>query len=811
MARTLSDVEKALGADVLAARESDADRDAAALARVLELVRGGASRSAAVREVVPDRPVSSMLRRLREYEAHGRDVLVSKRFPPPPPRKISPEVMIGLRTLAKSDPTAGSEVLAQRLSTAFDISVKPSAVQDALHELGLARPRGRPWWRTSGGTSAATEEAPVAPVVTPLALAGAELLKAIDEDVGAVAALTRALGERLDALPEREGEPLDDREHRDENGRFLPSYNEPEPRLAPELGDRFNSVEERRGAKDLGAMRVVAESERTRRRKILGLVLLPCVVRSSRWSELQHWRGEHLDELVGHAYQPATLDKFLRELKLGGCSAALREAVASFWLGEEGTPADKATGAVVLYADASTKPLWTHHWTRSAKVSKTGRIQPATTTMTLHSGAGTPLLYRSYSGQASLPAEIHGFLAEYERHAGPGTVRRVIVMDREAHTVSLFKALTPNWGFVIPLRSQVVGPSAKFEDAGAWGPYGERGDEVCNAQLSLNDSRPGEDPLRIRVVGRRRHRTGKVAWFATNVPVDEFSAADVIRLYFDRWPAQEHVYRDGSGAVGLDVHHGYGKRKVDNVAVIDRQDKLLGQIQRLEAHIARRRAALEEARQEHAGFQDAFDTRLPIVRREREEFDGAMARNAVTDAMREGHRILRLWEGWIETTRANLDQWAKDKASAREIIAEEEAARDRKRADVERLSAHRQIFTVDVELDEIMTAFKFTFMNLCAVLMTTWLGVNMEIETLIESVLTLPGERVTTATTETVRIYRQPRDPRAMAAVERACVALTARGIRRDDRTLAFELTDPPGRNKPPPVARKRRRDPSGP
>ena len=54
-------------------------------------------------------------------------------------------------------------------------------------------------------------------------------------------------------------------------------------------------------------------------------------------------------------------------------------------------------------------------------------------------------------------------------------------------------------------------------------------------------------------------------------------------------------------------------------------------------------------------------------------------------------------------------------------------------------------------------AFKSTFMNLCAVLMKSYLGIDMEIETLIDSVLTLPGERVTTATTETVRIFRQPR------------------------------------------------------
>ncbi|MBW2258380.1 MAG: hypothetical protein JRI25_27825 [Deltaproteobacteria bacterium] len=132
---------------------------------------------------------------------------------------------------------------------------------------------------------------------------------------------------------------------------------------------------------------------------------------------------------------------------------AVREAVVSFWLEHEGCTRDERTGAVLLYIDAKTKPLWTHHWTRATKVSDTGRVMPAVTTMTLHSGAGTPLVYRSWSGRVSLPVEATKFLDTYEEHAGEGTARRVVVMDREAHAVWLFKELADHGRlYIVPLR-----------------------------------------------------------------------------------------------------------------------------------------------------------------------------------------------------------------------------------------------------------------------------------------------------------------------------------------------------------------------
>jgi hypothetical protein len=354
----------------------------------------------------------------------------------------------------------------------------------------------------------------------------------------------------------------------------------------------------------------------------------------------------------------------------------------------------------------------------------------------------------------------------------------------------MFKELATTWGFVVPLRAQVVGPTGRFEDVQPWEPYGQGPDEVCNAKLWLKDNRKGEPDLLVRAVGRRRHRTGKVAWFATLLPVEEFSATDVIRLYFERWPAQEHVYRDGSGAVGLDVHHGFGKLKVDNVAVIDRHDKLLGQLRRLDTTLETDRAKLVPLLEQQGQLQAAFDHTAPQVRQRRTAFDAAFEAGRATS----DHAALRAWEGWVDDTREKLMRLGREVANVEARVRTTQAARERKQTEANSLATKRRIFTVDVELDEIVMAFKFTFMNLCRVLMRDYLHVDMETDTMIDSVLTLAGERITTASTETVRIYRRPRDSRAMVAVGRACAELTALRLRRGDRLLSFELVDPPPR-----------------
>ena len=773
--------------DALPVEEWDRRVDEAAqhrevLDRVLARVDAGASKRAAIRAEVPDEPETTWVARLKRYERGGAEALIDHRVPPDPDghRKLTPELVAMVRGLVRGfgRPMYSPDVQ-RELEALTGVSYSEATVRRAMAQAGVAQPTGRPTDRIE------LEAHP---------LAGAELLLACDLESGAVQHLAEAVHKAVRALPAPEGEVADEREHRDDLGRFTAAYNRAHAasRTEAELGARFDSVELKRAHKDLRKMRVAQASVETLERKLRALMALPMVTDSPRWAALRHWQGEHLGALVDIAYQPDTLDKFLREAKYAGLAHVLMDAAADFWLEATDLVDGPLEGMAVLYVDTAVKPVWTHHFTRCAKVTNRGRVMPAISTMFLHAGPGTPILFRSFSGTTSLPKQACSLLAAYEDLAGDGTVERMVVMDREGCVVGLMKELAERgWDFVIPLKSSVTGPNARFEEVGEWSGFPGTEDELCSGYLWLNDSKDRANPLRVRVVARRRHRTGKVAWYATQASPEVLSDADVLNAYFDRWPLQEHRFRDGNGRVHLDAHHGCGKRKVDNVSVIGRRDTLKAQLARLDEALDRLRPELAEAEEWRDILQQAIDDTRPKIEQDRAAFAAAMGDHA--DDLAERHAELELWQRWLERRRDELQDVSDRIAKLRHQVTTFEARRAAKQVERDNLATQQRIFTVDVELDQLMTALRLTFMNLCGLLMSRYLpGPTLQLDTLIRGVLTLPGERARTSTTETIRLYRHDRDAGLMERVDEACQRLTARELRREGRTLRFELVEPP-------------------
>ncbi len=254
----------------------------------------------------------------------------------------------------------------------------------------------------------------------------------------------------------------------------------------------------------------------------------------------------------------------------------------------------------------------------------------------------------------------------------------------------------------------------------------------------------------------------------------------------------------GRGAWTESDNSSYGKKKVTNVAVVSQFEKLEGRLERNERQLAEARAELEALDAQLGDWQ-----RAEVDLREiRDELTATMGRQLSTTPdgaeLAATYSELRRCQAWLDQAMEERTQVQVDIDAARDKVRVHESRRERWRREQEKKAGQTTIFTVDTELDEIMTSYKMTFMNLANRLMREHMDERMELDTLVRSVLTLPGERAVTRTTETIRIFRQPRDPRAMEAVERACASLNAmeltRGEPDDLRLLRLELVDAPER-----------------
>jgi len=235
-------------------------------------------------------------------------------------------------------------------------------------------------------------------------------------------------------------------------------------------------------------------------------------------------------------------------------------------------------------------------------------------------------------------------------------------------------------------------------------------------------------------------------------------------------------------------------RLVTNIAVVDETEKL-------RARIGRQQTILDEATEQAELVADrrrlnaetvaSVETRLTEIH---DDNDRAVATRDTENRHFEDHyEASRVYQDTLPAMKEAGDDLAEEH---RQLITKAEVAQDViKRAEtrLERRSRQTRVFTIDVELDQVMTAFKLTFMNLCAYFMAHYLGgKKAQLDTLIRAVLTLPGQRVRTHSTETVRIWRQPRDRQFMPLVEEACRRLTDKRIMRGKRCLVFELVDKP-------------------
>ncbi len=403
-------------------QESRQQRFAEALQRQrdIETVRDsrspGESERAAIERLTKG-PHSSFKRWQKRYAQYGFDGLIDWRLPCGVP-SMPADVRVAICTLRQADPNVNVETIVQHIARHHQFETSPTKVKRVLREAGLARRRG-----PAAGSSGAGEQH--------LELGGMKLIEVALQQTGYLTAMSIAVQKQVAEVARPEPAPPIDTSDRDELGRFLPSYNEryrqgENDAIAP----GFASVEEKRIGMVPTRLHMNGAQQEVLERKMLALMVSP-LLGGGRWDGIRAARGALLEELCGLAYMPATLDLFSRELKYVGVSSTLWEVHARLWREQTAAWGDERS-AVVLYIDATNKPVWTELFSHSAKVSSVGRVMPSLESVYFHSGYGVPLWMMTHSGHAPLVKVVPDMLNQFRKINDGAEIGRIVVIDAES-------------------------------------------------------------------------------------------------------------------------------------------------------------------------------------------------------------------------------------------------------------------------------------------------------------------------------------------------------------------------------------------
>ena len=88
------------------------------------------------------------------------------------------------------------------------------------------------------------------------------------------------------------------------------------------------------------------------------------------------------------------------------------------------------------------------------------------------------------------------------------------------------------------------------------------------------------------------------------------------------------------------------------------------------------------------------------------------------------------------------------------------------------------MYRIDTELDQIMTCFKMSFVNLCSLFLTKCIDYErFELQTLFESIFQLGGSAFISDRKKTIELEVNPKEPNLMAKIEKGLRILNTMDI----------------------------------
>ena len=677
-------------------------------------------------------------------------------------RKLTPEVEKFLLWLHRKQPELSLEKIREELKEAQGVEVSRATLCGFFQRVG----------------ETVTWPRPQEPERTTSAAGGFEIVAALAIHLGWVEhtgkVIERVVADFRRTVIYGEQRVSKDRKGR-RNGRFTAAYNR-----RPDVREqRFASVEEKRGEKNYSRMSLFQVSRFIVERKCLGILALPLITLNGTTRSANEALGNELGHVCGFNYRHHTLDKFLRELKYLGLAEELLRDQVLFWQ-EHWQKLGEHSGLPFLcyYVDGNTKALWSQKRVKKNKVTMLGRVMGCLEQVFVHDAFGHPVYLETYAGKGEMGAHVLEMMENIEDSLeGPGPalrVTRVIVMDAGSNGVGTLRAFAEQdqYHYITSLDDNQWKPN-KVREQGRTKRY-EYGDATLrDCQIELEDSREKGYLIVVRAI-RIDWDYDKTTVLITSLPRETVGASLVVKAYFGRWPHEELQFRAMKSFACLNRVAGYGKKKLLDENARAKQKKFKEQIEKLREKLVgplESLAGLEEQLVRVLEKQRRIHSHCPIV---------------------DGRRIVD------EANQVQLKSLAYEIAhNQRQIKSiEAECGKDLKRlkqSEKQWLSLQSKdfIYRIDVELDQIMTFFRISLVNICCWFLLECMGkCSMSLSKLLVTILTLPAEIELTKDVRRVKLKRNRKIPEVMEKLELALDRLNAMRIQHmDQKRIEFVLS----------------------
>ena len=506
-------------------------------------------------------------------------------------------------------------------------------------------------------------------------------------------------------------------------------------------------------------MNIINDGRETIVRKSLAIMSLPMVSNNGQVRSVNSAQGQTLGHFCGYNYKQSSITKYLAELKYLGVSSALLQDLPKFWkLCWADTVSDAMMGPLLCYyIDGNTKALWSSNRVKKNKVTMLGRVMGCVEQVFIHDGLGHPIYFENYSGHGPTGERILGLFEKIEETItqvprSKARVVRAIVMDGANNSVKCLRAFAAQETFHYITTLDDNQWSDRHVRSGSYTTryrYGEA--TLRDLEIEMEDSKDKGYFISTRAI-RIDWDNGRQTVLITSLPKSIVDASEVVFSYFRRWPAQELTYRYEKATVSLSRVAGYGRKKVENPRQRQKQEKLAQKISTLTEQ-------LKDVMEQRNVHEQAIAKLIPKEQRLRAKTKLVKGKIIVPRAVRNdfehcGKQIREHQKAINAIEKKHKDEFKQLTKNQREWL---------------RLQGKEVEYAVDVELDQILTYFRASLVQLYAYFIKNFLGSKpLSLVGLVNRVLHLPASIEETGDLRKIILQANPQDPAMMKHLQHA-------------------------------------------